>query len=65
MNRPIRQFLFWSPRVLTILFALFLSLFALDVFEEDRDFWGTALALFMHLIPTWIVLMAQTNATGC
>ena len=34
MNRPIRQFLFWSPRVLTILFALFLSLFALDVFEE-------------------------------
>ena len=56
MQPPIRQLLFWSPRVLTILFALFLSLFALDVFEEGYGFWETVLALFMHLIPTWIVL---------
>jgi len=65
MNRPIRQILFWSPRVLTILFALFLSLFALDVFEEDRGFWGTALALFMHLIPTWIVLIVLALSWRC
>ena len=57
MQPPIRQFLFWSPRVLTILFALFLSLFALDVFEEGYGLWETVLALFMHLIPTWIVLI--------
>jgi len=57
MKPPIRKLLFWSPRVLTLLFAGFLSLFALDVFEEGRDFWETALALFMHLIPTWIVLI--------
>ncbi len=57
MKPPIRQLLFWLPRALTILFALFLSLFALDVFDEGYGFWGTVFALFTHLIPTWIVLL--------
>lgn len=57
LKRPVKQLLFWSPRVLTILFAGFLSLFALDVFGEGYGFWGTVVALFMHLIPTWIVLV--------
>jgi hypothetical protein len=57
MKRPVKQLLFWLPRVLTILFALFLSVFALDVFDEGYEFWGTVVALFMHLIPTWIVLV--------
>ena len=57
MKPRIRQLLFWSPRVLTLLFAVFLSLFALDVFEEGYGFWDTVVALFMHLIPTWIVLI--------
>ena len=52
-----RQLLFWSPRVLTLLFAVFLSLFALDVFEEGYGFWDTVVALFLHLIPTWILLI--------
>jgi hypothetical protein len=56
MKRPAKQLLFWSPRVLTILFALFVSLFALDVFGEGYGVWETVVALFMHLIPTWIVL---------
>jgi hypothetical protein len=57
MKPTTRQLLFWVPRVLTILFAGFLSLFALDVFDEGFGFWGTVVALFMHLIPTWIVLI--------
>jgi hypothetical protein len=56
MKRPTKQLLFWSPRVLTILFALFVSLFALDVFDEGYGVWETVVALFMHLILTWIVL---------
>lgn len=48
--------LYWSPRVLCIAFAVFLSLFALDVFESGRGFWETALALAMHLIPTLMVV---------
>jgi hypothetical protein len=50
-----RRALFWAPRVLGILFAVFISLFALDVFEEGYGFWNTLLALTMHLIPTAIV----------
>jgi hypothetical protein len=57
MKKPVKRLLFWPPRVLTILFALFLSLFALDVFDEGYGLWGTVVALFMHLIPTWIVLV--------
>ena len=56
MEIPWKPILFWTPRVLTICFALFLSLFALDVFGEGLGFWKTLLALLIHLIPTWIVL---------
>jgi hypothetical protein len=52
METRMRQLLFWSPRVLTPIFAVFLSLFALDVFEEGYGFWDTVVALFMHLIPS-------------
>jgi hypothetical protein len=47
--------LFWGPRGLTILFILFLALFALDVFDEGYTFPETLVALFMHLIPNMIL----------
>ena len=47
----------WTPRVLVILFAFFISLFALDVFGEGLGFWDTILALLIHLIPTGIILL--------
>jgi hypothetical protein len=34
MNIPLKQLLFWTPRVLGILFAAFVSMFALDVFGK-------------------------------
>jgi len=43
------------PRILAILFILFISLFALDVFGEDLGFLNTAIALFMHLIPSLVL----------
>ena len=52
------RILFWAPRVLGILFALFISIFALDVFGQGYGFWGTIVALFMHLIPVYILLLA-------
>lgn len=58
MNKMTRQILFWSPRILGILFAVFTSIFAFDVFDEGYDFWDTALALALHLIPTFIVLVS-------
>jgi len=33
MNALLKRLFFWSPRILCILFAVFLSLFALDVFN--------------------------------
>ena len=57
MKRPVKRWLFWAPRVLCILFAIFVSLFALDVFEEGHGLWETMLALLMHLIPTFVILI--------
>jgi len=50
--------LFWAPRVLSIVFIAFLSLFAMDVFDERLGFWQTALALIIHLIPCFVLLAA-------
>ena len=52
-----KPWLTWTPRILCLLFAVFLSLFALDVFDQGFGFWETVLALLMHLIPTGIVLV--------
>ncbi len=54
--------LHWLPRVLGILFALFLSVFALDVFDEGYGFWQALLALAIHLIPALLVVLAVAIA---
>ncbi len=62
MKKPIHPVLFWLPRGLVILFAAVISIFAADVFGEGRSFWQTALALFMHLLPTFAVLVVLAIA---
>jgi hypothetical protein len=52
-----RKLLFWSPRVICILFAVFLSLFALDVFDGRHGFWQTMLAFLIHLIPVFALVL--------
>lgn len=49
------RWLFWTPRVLSILFIIFLSLFALDVFDAGLGFWQTIVALLIHLIPSAVL----------
>jgi hypothetical protein len=44
-KQPVKRILLWTPRVLSLLFALFVSLFALDVFGQGYGFWQTTLAL--------------------
>ena len=58
MNKNLKQTLLWTPRIAGILFVLFISLFAFDVFEEGLGFWGTLLALFMHLLPSILLAIA-------
>lgn len=62
MKKFAQQSLFWTPRVLGILYAAFISIFALDVFGEGHGFWGTALALLMHLIPTALIILVLVIA---
>jgi hypothetical protein len=56
MTESTRGVFFWAPRILTILFALFLSAFALDVFAETRGVLRTLTAFVLHLVPTFLVL---------
>lgn len=45
-----------APRALGIAFALFLALFALDVFDSATGVVATAAALLIHLVPTFVLL---------
>jgi len=58
MKQAVKKSLFWMPRILGILFAVFVSIFAFDVFDEGYGFWKTILALLIHLIPTGLILLA-------
>jgi hypothetical protein len=56
MTAPSRLVLHWAPRALSIAFAAFISMFALDVFSEGRGVWQTVVALMIHLIPTYVLV---------
>ncbi len=56
MDRIAARLLYWPPRFLGIAYAIFLSVFALDVFGETRGFWNTMLALSIHLISTGMIV---------
>src|SRR5690554_6352155 len=62
MNKHIRRILFWAPRVLCMLFAVFLSLFALDVFSESHSSGEILLGLLIHLIPVYLVIIVLVVA---
>jgi len=46
----------WMPRILSIVFILFLMIFSLDVFEPGLGAREIAIGLFMHNIPALILL---------
>ena len=42
MSRSAARLLYWSPRILTIAFGIFISLFALEAFNQFHGFWRLA-----------------------
>jgi hypothetical protein len=58
MSPIARRWLFWTPRVLGIAFALFISIFAMDVFGGHYSLPQLLVALGMHLIPTGLIAVA-------
>lgn len=51
------KFLLWTPRILSILFTIFLATFALDAFNEGVG-WGMILGFLIHLLPSLMLLLA-------
>jgi len=56
-NPQISKFIYWTPRILSIIFILFLALFSLDIFGNNYTFWETVVGLLMHNIPSFILLI--------
>ncbi|MFA5083788.1 MAG: hypothetical protein WC475_00160 [Candidatus Paceibacterota bacterium] len=50
-----KKIIYWLPRILSIGFILFLSLFALDVFSEYSG-WNAVLPLLIHLLPSLVLI---------
>ncbi len=57
IKKKVNKFIYWTPRILSIIFILFLALFSLDVFSPGLSFWQIAVGLFMHNIPALILLV--------
>lgn len=53
----VNRWIYWTPRILSILFLAFLAMLSLDIFGNGYGFWGTVLGLFMHNIPVLILLI--------
>ena len=57
MKKKANKFVYWIPRILSIIFVVFLALMSLDVFSMGLGFWQTIGALFIHNIPVIILLI--------
>ena len=57
MNKKTSKFIYWTPRILSIIFLLFLAIFSLDVFEPGLRFSQILLGLFMHNLPVIILFI--------
>jgi hypothetical protein len=62
MTRGSASTLYWAPRILGILAAAFISLFALDAFTQGYSAWEAVLAFLIHLVPTYLVVIALVLA---
>jgi membrane-bound metal-dependent hydrolase YbcI (DUF457 family) len=56
-KKSVGKLVYRTPRILSIIFILFLTLFSFDVFGEGHSFWNTLLAFLMHNIPSLILLI--------
>ncbi len=60
-KRKENKWLYWSPRIFGIIFILFISVFALDVFAEYSGL-ELAVAFIMHMVPSFVLITALVIA---
>ena len=56
-SETMNKFLYWTPRILSIVFILFIGLFALDAFEGNQDIWTKPGEFLIHLIPNYVLIV--------
>lgn len=56
MAQKVGRFIYWTPRILSILFILFLAMFSLDIFGNNYTWWEVIIGLFMHNIPVFVLI---------
>ncbi|MDD3214250.1 MAG: hypothetical protein PHY64_11280 [Eubacteriales bacterium] len=56
-NEKTGKILYWAPRVLSMIFFAFLTAFSLDVIKLGLNVWQTLLGLFMHNIPSIVLIV--------
>jgi hypothetical protein len=52
----------WLPRIICIVAILYISLFAFDVFKPGLSLWQQLGALFIHLIPSFVLFHSIWNS---
>ncbi len=57
MEKRANKFVYWAPRILSIIFIFFLALMSLDVISSGLSFWQIVVGLFMHNIPALALLI--------
>lgn len=55
MENKRNNWIYWTPRVFSIMLVLFLTIFSWDVFGEQLGVWQTVLGLFIHNIPALLL----------
>ncbi len=55
MSPQLSKSLFWSPRIICILFIPFIMMFSLDIFEHAHSAKDIAIGLFMHNLPAIVL----------
>ncbi len=55
MKKSIRL-MHWVPRIICILAILFVSMFAFDVFDPQYTVWQQIVGLFVHLLPSFVLI---------
>ena len=52
-----KKIVYWTPRVLEILFTLFIMMFSLDVFDGTRSLTDQLIGFFMHNLPALGIIL--------
>lgn len=56
MAKKISKFLYWTPRIISILFICFIALFSFDVISPSLSLGQIITGMLLHNVPTFILI---------